>query len=79
MLPDLIQPYLIETECPYENVATVTLCKMDYNNFCTDMVADRQFIEDYSDLCGTGTMWIGKVGYVAKAAEVPSLTRFQVV
>ena len=54
VLSDLIQPHLIETERPYEIVATVTLGKMDYDNFCADMEADRQFIEDYSELCGTG-------------------------
>ena len=57
VLPDLIQPHPIETERTYEIVATVTLGKMDYDNFCTNMVADRQLIEDYSDLCGTGAIW----------------------
>ncbi len=57
VLPDLIQPHLIEAERPYEIVATVTLGKIDYDNFCADMEADRQFIEDYSELCGTGEVW----------------------
>ena len=38
-------------------MATVTLGKLDYDNFCTDMLADRQFIEDNSDLCSTGHIW----------------------
>lgn len=57
ILDDLQRPHLIEAERPYEIVATVTLGKMDYDNFCTDMLVDRQFIEDHSDLCGTGSVW----------------------
>lgn len=34
---------------------TIYLSKIDYENFYTDMVADRQFIEDYGYLCSAGT------------------------
>lgn len=57
ILPDLQQPHLLKAERPYKIVKTITLGKMDYDNFCTDMIADRQFIEDYADLCGTGKVW----------------------
>lgn len=57
ILPDLQQPHLLKAERPYKIVKTITLGKMDYDNFCTDMIADRQFIEDYADLCGTGEVW----------------------
>ncbi len=57
ILPDLKKPFPLEAAQAYEIVATVKLGKMDYDNFCTDMVADRQFIEDYADLCGTGPVW----------------------
>jgi len=57
ILDDLKRPHLLKAERPYEIVATVTLGKMDYDNFCTDMVADRQFIEDNYDLCCTGPIW----------------------
>ena len=30
---------------------------MSYENFCTDMLADRQFLEDYADLCEIGEIW----------------------
>lgn len=57
ILSDLRKPHPLESERPYEIVQTVTLGKMDYDNFCTDMLADRQFIEDYSELCSTGPVW----------------------
>ncbi len=57
ILDDLKRPHLIDAERPYEIVKTVTLGEMDYGNFCTDMLADRQFIEDCYDLCSTGPVW----------------------
>ncbi len=57
ILDDLKQPHLLRDEHPYEIVKTVVLGKMDYDNFCTDMVADRQFIEENDELCGTGRVW----------------------
>ena len=35
----------------YEVVKTVCLSKIDYENFSTDLLADRQFIEDNIALC----------------------------
>ena len=43
-ISELMRPHLIERERPYEIVATVTLAKIDYENFTTDMLADRQFM-----------------------------------
>ena len=57
IVSDLQRPHLLDAERPYEIVQTVTLSRIDYDNFCTDMIADRQFIEDYADLCGTGDVW----------------------
>ena len=57
ILLDLQKPHLITSEQPYKIVKTVSLGKMDYDNFCSDMVADRQFIEDYADLCCVGPVW----------------------
>ena len=53
-LEDLIVPHPLEKERSYEIVKTVTLRKMDFENFITDMVADRQFIEDNAALCNRG-------------------------
>lgn len=54
-IEDLITPHDINVEQDYEIVAAVNLGAMDYQNFITDMCADRQFIEDhYMQCCGTG-------------------------
>lgn len=50
-IEELICPHPIEQECEYEVVQTIRLSKIDYENFCTDMVADRQFLEDNAALC----------------------------
>lgn len=57
VLSDLQRPHLAASEQAYEIVKSVSLGKMDYDNFCSDMVADRQFIEDYADLCCVGSVW----------------------
>ena len=56
-LEDLQFPHLIERERPYRIVATVTLQRIDYENFITDMLADRQLIEDHGQSCKTGDVW----------------------
>ena len=35
----------------YEIVKTICLSKIDYENFTTDLLADREFIEDNINLC----------------------------
>ena len=35
----------------YRIVAQIRLNKIDYENFCEDLLADRQFIEDHYSLC----------------------------
>ena len=54
---DLMIPHLLEQERQYEIVKTVVLDKIDYENFITDMLADRQFIEDNAALCSRGEIW----------------------
>lgn len=51
---DLQKPHLLNQERPYQIVSRVTLAAIDYENFITDMVADRQYIEDASPLCAAG-------------------------
>ena len=48
---DLFCPHLIEEERPYRIVKTVTLPAIDYENFITDLLVDRPFIEAFSPLC----------------------------
>ena len=56
-IEDLLQPHLFEKEQEYRIVKTIELGKMDYENFITDMLADRQFIEDSAALCSQGEVW----------------------
>ena len=57
IIEDLLAPHPIELETQYEIVNTVKLAKIDYENFITDMIADRQFIEENAALCAQGGVW----------------------
>lgn len=50
-LEELLCPHLLEAERAYRVVKTLRLSKIDFENFITDMVADRQFLEDNAYLC----------------------------
>ena len=56
-IEDLQTLHLVEKERPFEIVKTVKLATIDYENFITDMLADRQFIEDHAALCLKGPVW----------------------
>ena len=56
-LEDLLVLHAVDQERPYEIVKTVKLAKIDFENFVTDMVADRQFIEDHAALCAKVQVW----------------------
>lgn len=51
VLEDLQNPHANGTESPYEIVKRIPLGKISYENFYTDMVADRQFLEDFAPIC----------------------------
>lgn len=53
-IKDLQRPHLINRERPYEVVKEISLAAIDYENFITDMVADRQFLEDNAALFSEG-------------------------
>ena len=57
IIEDLLAPHPIEQETQYEIVNTVKLAKIDYENFITDMIADRLFIEGNAALCAQGGVW----------------------
>ena len=57
IIEDLLAPHPIEQETQYEIVKTVKLAKTDYENFITDMIADRLFIEGNAALCAQGGVW----------------------
>ncbi len=56
-IEDLIVPHPIEQERPYRIVTEIQLPAIDYENFVTDMLADRQFIEDRGRRCKKGEIW----------------------
>jgi len=56
-IEDLMVPHLIEQERPYRIVTEIQLPAIDYENFITDMLADRQFIEDHGRRCKKGKVW----------------------
>lgn len=53
-IEDLMVPHPIEKERPYRIVTEIHLPAIDYENFITDMLADRQFIEDHGRRCKKG-------------------------
>lgn len=53
-IEELKKAHLIERERSYEVAKEVILSAIDYNNFITDMVADRRFLEDNAALCSEG-------------------------
>ena len=54
VIDDLKKPHLINQERPYEIVEQLVLAEIDYENFITDMRADRRFIEDAAEFCAEG-------------------------
>lgn len=57
ILDDLMVAHPVNRERAYEIIHTVILEAIDYENFITDMLADRQFIEDHAEKCGRGESW----------------------
>ena len=56
-LEDPMTPHLVEKERPYRIVTEIQLPAIDYENFVTDMLVDRQFIEDHSRRSKQGEVW----------------------
>ena len=54
---ELLRPHNLNNEKPYQIVHIVSLSALSYENFITDMLADRQFIEDNAALCSRGEVW----------------------
>ena len=50
-------PQPLEKERLYRIVTENQLLAIDYENFITDMLADRQFIEDHGRRCQKGEVW----------------------
>lgn len=56
-IDDLMVLHPIEKEKPYRIVAEIRLPAIDYENIITDMMADRQFIEDHGCRCKKSEVW----------------------
>ena len=48
---ELTAPDIPKKSKAYRVIKTIILDSIDYENFITDMLADRQFIEDFAPLC----------------------------
>ena len=58
ILAELRAVHPLDEERPYRVAAEVTLGDMDFQNFITDLYADREFIEENAHLCGMeGETW----------------------
>ena len=57
VVEDLVRPHPIEQERAFEIAKVIQLGAIDFENFTTDMVADRQFIEDNAERCVKGEVW----------------------
>ena len=57
VLDDLLVPHPLNRERGYEVAAIVALEAIDYEIFITDILVDRQFIEDHEALCFRGGTW----------------------
>lgn len=53
ILDDLKVPHIAEAEECYEIVKKVTLSKLDYDNFVTDMLADRLFLDGFDGVASS--------------------------
>ena len=56
-IDDLLVPHPIEKERCYRIVAEIQLSAIDYENFITDMLTDRQFLEDHGRRGKKGEIW----------------------
>ena len=56
-IEDLTAPHTLKLKRPYRIVTEIQLPAIDYENFITDMLADRQFIEDHGRRCKKGEVW----------------------
>ena len=51
---DLYRLHCLDKERPYQIVKEIVLAAIDYENLCTDMLADRDFLEEGAGLCSLG-------------------------
>lgn len=57
VLEDLRVLHPLDGERPYRVAAELALEDMEFQNFITDLYADRAFLEEYAPLCAMGETW----------------------
>ena len=71
IVADLMVPHPLELEQPYEIIGLVRLSKLDYENFITDMLVERAFLDAYANLCSeTPYMKCVKVEQIGQSGGV---------
>ena len=53
----LTQPIPLEKMQPYRIVDRIVLNRLDFENFATDMLVEREYLEPFEDLCHTGPVY----------------------
>ena len=51
------QPFPLDRIQPYRIIGRVALNGMDYENFATDMLVEREYLEPFEELCRTGAVY----------------------
>ena len=51
------QPFPLDHIQPYRIIGHIKLSGMDYENFVTDMVVEREYLEPFEELCHTGAVY----------------------
>lgn len=54
---ELLRPHLLEQESPFEIVRTIPLNRTDFENFITDMLVARDYLEDPDGRCSRAQVW----------------------
>lgn len=55
VLSDLFTPHLIEYRSPYSVKKRINLRSIDYENLITDMLVEREYIEESAELCANSS------------------------
>ena len=54
---DFNQPFPLDRIQPYRIIGRIALNGMNYENFATDMLVEREYLEPFEELCSTGAVY----------------------
>lgn len=69
-IDELIKPHDICNEKQFEVVKLIVLSHMDYENFVTDMLVQRDYLEKNAALCGGGGEYVRCLFVTASSCEI---------